>query len=286
MDQAAPGTPVVLTIAGFDPTAGAGIAADLKTFAAHNCYGVAAITALTVQNTAGVSAVQPVAAKLLRATLDALSEDIAPAVIKIGMLANAENTRAVAAWLERFPETPVVLDPILRSTSGATLLDEPGFKELRKSLLLRATVATPNIDEAARLSGSPVGNLEEMKHAARELVAAGVKAVLITGGHLDKAIDILFDGHELKELPGDRIKTEHTHGTGCAFSSAVAANLALGKGLLESAVLAKAYVQRALEKSIAVGAGHGSPNHFYRFQQVAPPRAGGGEPHHMSSGHR
>lgn len=281
-----PGFPIVLTIAGFDPCAGAGVGADLKTFAAHNCYGIAAITALTVQNTSGVRLVEPIAGKLLGETLNALTEDITPSGVKIGMLGSAENVRVVVSFLEKLSDVPVVLDPVFRSTSGAPLLEEKGIRELRTNLLKRVSVITPNLEEASRLLGFPVGSLEEMKRAASELVAAGARAAIITGGHLERPLDVLFDGTEHTVLPGERIKNGNTHGTGCAFSSAVAANLALGKGFLEAAVLAKAYVAKAIEKGFAIGAGSGAPNHLYRLQQSMPPRAGGPEPHALSMGHR
>ncbi len=287
MGQNTAGIPVVLAIAGFDPSAGAGIAADLKTAAAHNCYGVAAITALTVQNTTGVRGVEPVAGKLLAETLNCLVEDIGFAAIKIGMLGSAENVRVVASFLEKFSGLPVVLDPVMRSSSGAILLEEKGVKELRACLLRRVSVVTPNLEEASRLAGFPVGSLDDMKRAAVELVAAGARAVIVTGGHLEKPVDVLFDGIEHTILPGERAKNGHTHGTGCTFSSAIAANLALGKTLVEAAVLAKAYVSKAIEKSIAVGAGRSLPSHLYRLQQTQPARVSIAEPAEVhSAGHR
>jgi hydroxymethylpyrimidine/phosphomethylpyrimidine kinase len=279
------GTPVVLTIAGFDPCAGAGIAADLKTLAANGCYGVAAITALTVQNTASVRSVEPVKGKLLGEMLQAIAEDVHLAAVKIGMLGSAENVRVVAAFLQK-SDIPVVLDPVVQASSGAVLLDEKGLKELRGALMARATVITPNLAEAALLVGFPVTNVDEMKKAAAELVAAGARAALITGGHLDKPVDVLWDKEQCVLLPGDKVKTHHTHGTGCAFSSALAAGLAQGKNLHEAAVLAKAYVYTALERGFTVGAGAGSPDHLYRLHPNQIFRAGGAEPHHMEVGHR
>lgn len=277
--------PVVLTIAGFDPCSGAGITADLKTLAANNCYGVAAISALTVQNTAGVRSVEPVKGKILGEMLQAIAEDVHLAAIKIGMLGNAENVRVVAAFLQKL-DIPIVLDPVVQSSGGSVLLDDKGLKELRAQLMSRATVITPNLAEAALLVGFPVTNVDEMKKAATELVAAGARAVVVTGGHLEKPVDVLFDGQNCVILPGDRVKTNHTHGTGCAFSSALAAGLALGQSLAEAAVLAKAFVFTALERSFAVGAGPGSPDHLYRLHPNQVFRAGGAEPHHMEVGHR
>ena len=278
--------PVILTIAGFDPSAGAGVAADLKTIAAHHARGIAAITALTVQNTKEVKRVEPVSSKLLSETLDALMEDIHPAAIKIGMLGSVDNVRAVVAFLEKLPDVPVVLDPVLRATSGAAMLSEKAWKELRAHLLGRVTVVTPNIEEAAALAGFPVTNVAEMQHAAAELVAAGAKNAIVTGGHLDKPADVLFDGTTHTVLPGEKIKSPNTHGTGCAFSTAVAVELAMGRSVMESAVLAKAYVAQAIERGFAVGAGAGQPHHLYRLEMQMAPRAGGSEPHHMDAGHR
>jgi hydroxymethylpyrimidine/phosphomethylpyrimidine kinase len=278
--------PTVLTIAGFDPLAGAGVAADLKTIAAHNGRGVAAITALTVQNTQGVKRIEAVSSKLLAETLDTLAEDIRPAAIKIGMLGSVENVRAVVAFLEKMTDVPVVLDPVWRATSGAPMIGEKAWKELRAHLLGRVTVVTPNLEEAAALAGFPVTNVEEMKRAAAELVGAGAKNAIVTGGHLDRPVDVLYDGTEHTMLPGEKIKNGNTHGTGCAFSSAVAVNLALGHTVVEAAVLAKAYVFKAIEHGYAVGAGMGQPNHLYRLEIPVLARAGGSEPHHMDAGHR
>ncbi len=241
--------PVLLTIAGFDPCAGAGIAADLKTFAAHNGYGVAAITAITVQSTRGVRGVQPVSAEVLRAQLEELVKDMPISAVKIGMLGTRANVQVVAELLEKKKFPHVVLDPVLRATSGMELLDAAGVKELSRRLLSRATVITPNIAEAAE-------KLREM----------GARAVVITGGDLEKPVDIFYDGSEFTPFGSDRVKSENTHGTGCTFSSAIAANLAAGRQLADSVVLAKAYVAKAIEKGYPLGKGRGPLNHFYRYQ--------------------
>lgn len=277
---------IVLTIAGFDPSAGAGIAADLKTIAAHNCNGIAAITALTVQNTQGVLRVEPVESRLLAEMLDALSSDIQISAVKIGMLGSVENLHAVVAFLEKLRDIPVVLDPVWHATSGAALLTEKAWKELRSDLLGRVTVVTPNLEEAAALAGFPVTNVDEAKRAAVELVSAGAKNAIVTGGHLDKPVDVLFDGIVHTLLSGDRFKNGNTHGTGCAFSTALAVNMGLGYPLSQAAVLAKAYVSKAIEHGFSLGRGTGQPNHLYRLDLPTVPRAGGSEPHHMDSGHR
>src|SRR5579864_8692873 len=222
--------PILLTIAGFDPSCGAGVAADLKTFAAHNCYGVAAVTALTVQSTQGVTAVHSTPAATLRAQLDALAADMNIAAVKIGMLAIKTNAAAVAEFLDKHSFAHVVLDPIVKSSAGnAELLDAGGLKFLREELMKRASVITPNMDEAALLTGLEVKDLAGMKTAAQKLAEMGAKAVVVTGGHLEKPTDVLFEGGAVETFEGDHVKSENTHGSGCTFSSAVAAQLACGQ---------------------------------------------------------
>ena len=259
--------PVVLSIGGFDPSSGAGITADLKTLAAENCYGVAAITALTVQNTQGVASVHPLDPSLLRLSIENLLADDQVKAIKIGMLANRPNAEIVGAILEAHAGIPAVLDPVIRATSGLTLLDLEGVTYLREHLLGLVRVITPNLDESAALTGLKVENVEGMKAAAQKLVEWGAHAVVVTGGHLDKAIDVFFDGAEFETFVGDRIKPDNTHGTGCTFASAIAANLALGRSLREAVVFAKAYVTEAIRKAYPVGAGRMPLNHLHRMQQ-------------------
>jgi hydroxymethylpyrimidine/phosphomethylpyrimidine kinase len=262
-----PAWPVVLSVAGFDPSAGAGIIADLKTFAAHNCYGVAAITALTIQNSQGVSSVHPVEPSVLRESILSVLSDGRVKAIKIGMLYNQEIAEVLRETLDSNPNLPAVLDPVVRSSNDFELLDGAGMDFLRRELLPRVTVVTPNLAEAAALTGMPVENLEGMRAAARKLVELGARAVVVTGGHLDKAIDVLFDGTQMESFAGDRIKPDNTHGTGCTFSSAVAANLALGRQLRDAVVLAKAYVVEAIRQSFPVGPGRVPLNHLYRMAQ-------------------
>lgn len=262
--------PVVLAIAGFDPSAGAGIAADLKTFSAHNCYGVAAITALTIQNSQGAAAVHPTDPRILRESIRALLEDGRVQAIKIGMLANRANAEVVCEVLDANSSLPAVLDPVISSSNGLELLDAAGLELLRQQLLSRVTVVTPNLAEAAALTGLKVDNPETMKAAARKLVEMGAKAAVITGGLLDKPVDVLFDGLELESFVGDRVKPDNTHGTGCTFSSAVAANLALGRQLRDAVVLAKAFVTEAIRKAFPIGPGSLPLNHLYRM--AAQPR--------------
>jgi hydroxymethylpyrimidine/phosphomethylpyrimidine kinase len=259
--------PVVLSIAGFDPSSGAGIAADLKTLAAHDCYGVAAITALTIQNTQGVTGVSPTEAAVLRETIAALLADGRVKAIKVGMLANRANAEVVTEILGSNPALPSVLDPVLRSSSGRDLADAACQEFLRLQLIKLVCVITPNLFEASALTGLPVENQEGMKAAARKLVEMGARAVVVTGGHLDKAIDVFFDGSTLEVFIGDRVKPDNTHGAGCTFSSAIAANLALGRQLRDAVVLAKAYVTEAIRKAYVVGPGRVPLNHLYRMTQ-------------------
>ena len=265
--------PILLTIAGFDPSCGAGVSADLKTFAAHNCYGIAAITALTVQSTQGVRSVHPTPAPTLRAQLDALAEDCHIAAVKIGMLGTKANAVAVADFIDKHKFAHIVLDPVTKPTAGSPeLIDEGGLKFLRDEFIRRATVITPNIPEAEFLTGITIKDVADMKTAALKLGEQGAKAVIVTGGHLERPVDVVWEGGEVTQLAGDAVKSENTHGSGCTFSSAIAAQLALGQQLHEAAILAKAYVTKAIEKSYSVGKGPGPLNHFFRFYQEPPTR--------------
>ena len=271
-----PAPPVVLTIAGFDPSSGAGVTADIKTIAAHNCYGTACITTLTVQNTAGVQRVEPVAAETVRATLRELTADIAPAAVRIGMLGSVAIVDVVAEFLDITKPPNVVLDPIFKSSSGTALLEDPGIERLGKLLLPLASVVTPNIDEAAVLAGMSVGSVEEMKAAACKLHAMGAQNVVVTGGHLERPTDVLSialpEGHfEQLEFVSDRVRSTSTHGTGCAFATALAANLAHGRQLRYAIVLAKAYVSKAISRAYPVGKGSGPLHHLYRMDEQPRP---------------
>jgi hydroxymethylpyrimidine/phosphomethylpyrimidine kinase len=265
--------PILLTIAGFDPCCGAGVGADLKTFAAHNCYGVAAVAALTVQSTQGVRDVHPTPSAILRAQLEALAEDCVISCVKIGMLANRANASVVAEFLDKYKFTHVVLDPVSRPTAGdAELLDASGLKFVRDELLKRASVITPNMPEAEFLTGMEVKDLNAMKLAGQKLIEMGARNVIVTGGHLDRPIDVLCEGSEVETFGGDHVKSPNTHGSGCTFSSAIAAQLALGQQLRDAVILSKAYVTKAIEKSYAIGKGAGPLNQLYRFHQEPPPR--------------
>jgi|HubBroStandDraft_6_1064221.scaffolds.fasta_scaffold287127_2 hydroxymethylpyrimidine/phosphomethylpyrimidine kinase len=258
--------PILLTIAGFDPSCGAGIAADLKTFAAHGCYGVAAITSVTVQNTQTVEAVHNTPSAELREQLEVLVKDGDIAAVKIGMLGNRGNAVVVAEFLDAHTFAHVVHDPVMKSSSDSELLDAGGVKYVATELLKRSSVITPNIAEAEILTGINIKDVADMEAAARKLVEMGAKAVIVKGGHMEKAIDVVFDGTEMHQLSGDKVKLENTHGTGCTFASALTAQLAAGRGLVEAATLAKAYVMKAIEKAYPVGKGRLPLDHFYRMK--------------------
>lgn len=251
--------PVVLSIAGFDPSSGAGITADIKTIAAHKCYGMACITALTVQSTRGVKAVEPVEGRMITETLEALANDVDFAAVKIGMLGSAEAARSVAAFLKRHQPRHVVLDPILKSSSGMDLLAKDAFHVLKDRLLSLATVITPNIAEAAALTGVTISNTDDMEAAALLLHRMGARDVIITGGHLESPVDLVspHPGKRVTMLSGEKIASRSTHGTGCALSTALACNLALGKKLADAARAAKRFVESALRNPPAVGKGVG-----------------------------
>jgi hydroxymethylpyrimidine kinase/phosphomethylpyrimidine kinase len=265
--------PILLTIAGFDPGCGAGIVADIKTFAAHGCYGVAAITAITVQNTQGVEDVQNSPCATLRAQLDVLAKDSDIAAVKIGMLGNRGNAAVVAEFLDAHNFAHVVHDPVMKSSSGAELLDPAGIKFVTTELLKRSSVITPNVPEAEILTGITIKDIGDMEAAARKLVELGARAVIVKGGHMERAVDVLFDGSEAVPLAGDRVREETLHGTGCAFAAAVAAQLASGRPLVEAAMLAKAYITKAIEKSYPTGKGRSPLDHFYRHK-IEPPARG------------
>ncbi len=258
--------PVALTIAGFDPSSGAGITADLAVFAAHNVFGIAAITALTVQSTTGVQRVESVHAELLTETLACLETDLPPAGIKIGMLAGPAQVAAVAAYLrslrtrERGPF--VVLDPVLRSSSGKDLLSTEGLDCLQADLLPLVGIVTPNTEELSVLTGLPCGTQEEIEAATVALCDRypGL-SVLVTGGHRTRPDDVLLNGGRFSVLPGERIETRATHGTGCALSSALLCGLLRGNPYAQAACDAKAYVATAMRQAVPRGAGRG-PMHL------------------------
>jgi len=257
---------ILLTIAGFDPSCGAGVAADLKTFAAHGSYGIAAITSLTVQNTQAVEAVHNTPSAELREQLEVLVKDCEIAAVKVGMLGNRGNAVVVAEFLDAHTFAHVVHDPLMKSSSDSELLDAGGIKYVATELLRRSSVITPNIPEAEILTGITIQDVNDMEAAAQKLVEMGAKAVIVKGGHMEKATDVVFDGKEIHQLGGDKVKLENTHGTGCTFAAALTAQLAAGRGLVEAATLAKAYVMKAIEKAYPVGKGRMPLDHFFRMR--------------------
>jgi hydroxymethylpyrimidine/phosphomethylpyrimidine kinase len=259
----------VLAIAGFDPSSGAGVTADLMVFAAHGLFGVSCITGLTVQSTLGVRSVVPVSVEIVHDTLDCLQSDLPLAGIKIGMLATAENVAMVSEFLEMLREVgrraPVVLDPVLRSSSGRELLDAEGVSVMRRRLLPLVNWVTPNREELGVLTGYSIGRREDLPNAARVLQAMGSTLnVVVTGGDLEIPDDLLLlDGGEIVCLTGEKIVSKSTHGTGCAFSSALLSRVVLGDPVEEAASRAKTYVAEAIRTAEAIGHGTGPVNHLW-----------------------
>jgi hydroxymethylpyrimidine/phosphomethylpyrimidine kinase len=256
--------PIALTIAGSDSGGGAGIQADLKTFHAFGVFGTSALTAITAQNTLGVSAVHPVPVEVVRAQIDAVAHDLRPASIKTGMLATAELVESVADAIRDHELTYYVLDPVMVATSGDRLLDEDAEDAVAGLLLPLSALVTPNLHEARILTGMEITSLDDMGKAARRLVDSGASAALLKGGHLkeEEAVDLLWDGQSELTWRRPRIGTRHTHGTGCTLSAAVAAALARGEPMGRAVELAVTYVARAIESAPGLGQGHGPVNHF------------------------
>jgi hydroxymethylpyrimidine/phosphomethylpyrimidine kinase len=251
-----------LTIAGSDSSAGAGIQADLKTFAAHGVFAATAVTAVTVQNSRRLTDVIAMPPAAVAAQIDLVAEDYDLAAVKIGMLATGAIAAAVAERLSSLNLPNVVLDTVISSTTGVTLLDAGGIAVLRDQLLPAATVVTVNAPEAELLTGLSVTSIDEARQAAMALGEMGARAVIVKGGHLEgPAIDLLFDGRVVTELYAERILTRHTHGTGCTFASALAARLALGDDLVTAARAAKDYVTRAIRHAPGLGQGRGPLGH-------------------------
>jgi hydroxymethylpyrimidine/phosphomethylpyrimidine kinase len=255
---------VALTIAGSDSGGGAGIQADLKTFHAFGVFGTAAITAITAQNTVGVRAVQKIEPGIVSEQIRAVAEDLSPAALKTGMLADAEIIEAVAAAIKDTELENLVIDPVMVAKSGDRLLEADAVTALATELLPLSEVVTPNLPEAAILADLTVESVDDMKRAALTIIERGAKSVLVKGGHLagDTLVDIYFDGHEWNEWREPRLNTRHTHGTGCTLSAAICAGLALGRTRLQAVADARSFTRRAIESAPALGAGHGPLNHW------------------------
>ncbi len=263
--------PRLLTIAGSDSGGGAGVQADLKTFAAHGAHGMSAITAVTAQNTREVTAVAELAPEVVTAQIDAVFDDIGVDAVKIGMLSSARLVRAVAGCLERHRPRHVVLDPVMVAKSGDALLRDDAVKALQEELLPLASLVTPNLPEAARLSGLPVGSEDQRLAAARRIGTRG-RAVLIKGGHGegDEVVDLLVASDVVRRFAHPRLVSTSTHGTGCTLSSAIAARLASGEELAAAVGGAIDYLRGAIEAAFPLGGGHGPVNHFHAMRTVAP----------------
>lgn len=255
-----------LTIAGSDSGAGAGIQADLKTFAAFGVYGTSVITAITAQNTLGVTQILELAPDLVAAQIDAVIRDIGTQALKTGMLANSAIIDVVAEKVREYHLQNLVVDPVMVAKGGDLLLRQEAIETLRARLIPLATIVTPNLPEAEQLTGIRATRLREIKEAARRIIAMGARSVVIKGGHRKgPATDIFYDGKKFRELSSPRVSTANTHGTGCTFSAAIAAGLAKGEKLEQAVVEAKRYITHAIRKGFAIGSGHSPVHHFYRF---------------------
>jgi hydroxymethylpyrimidine/phosphomethylpyrimidine kinase len=257
--------PKALTIAGSDSGGGAGIQADLKTFAALGVYGMSAVTAITAQNTCGVSAVQAIDAEVVAAQIRAVTSDIGVDAAKTGMLFSTEIITAVVSAIRETGIRQLVVDPVMVATSGDRLLQPAAEASLRTLLFPLATVVTPNLEEAAVLVGRKLISLEDMRAAAAEIVAQGAHAVVVKGGHATtaKATDVFYDGHSMELLQSEVVETPNTHGTGCTLSAAIAAYLARGVPLVEAVRRAKTYITGALKHALSIGQGSGPVGHFW-----------------------
>ncbi len=254
----------LLTIAGSDSSGGAGIQADLKTFAAHNVYGMSVITSVTAQNTTGVTDVVDLPAEFIGKQLDAVFTDIYPDAVKIGMLSNQEAVKEIVKKLKQYEATKIVVDPVMVSTSGSSLMKSSAVKSIINELFPLATIITPNMDEASVLSGIEVNNKEDMEEAAKIISASLKGAILITGGHLEEnSDDFLYIEGQGFWIKGEKLENPNTHGTGCTLSSAIAVNLAKDKDIVESVKTAKEYLEGAIKDNFDLGKGRGPLNHLY-----------------------
>lgn len=259
-------TPIALTIAGSDSGGGAGIQADLKTFAAFEVYGASALTAVTAQNTLGVTAVHELPVDVVRAQIDAVATDLGMNAVKTGMLSSAAIIDAVAERLQHHNARQLVVDPVMVAKGGDRLLREDAVAALASRLMPLALVSTPNAEEAAALCGRPVETMEQARGAAEAIHGMGCRYVVVKGGHFgEDAVDVLYDGSTFTEYPAKRIATTSTHGTGCTFASAVAAGLARGNAVENAVSNAKAYVTAAIAAAPSIGAGHGPLHHFHAW---------------------
>ena len=258
--------PVAMTVAGSDSGGGAGVQADLKTFAALGVYGASTLTAITAQNTVAVTAVHELPTELIAAQIEAVVSDIGVDSVKTGMLSSSKIVEIVAKELERHGIRNLVVDPVMVAKSGAPLLREEAVDSVRTRLIPLAALVTPNVPEAETLTGLKVETDEDMREAARRIIVMGAGAVVVKGGHREgPATDLYYDGADFVEFSSERFETANTHGTGCTFASAAAAGLAQGKSVVEAVALAKEYVTEAIRHSYPLGQGHGPVHHFWRL---------------------
>jgi len=258
--------PSALTVAGSDSGGGAGIQADLKTFAAWGVYGTSALTAITAQNSMAVTAVHEIPTEVIAAQIEAVMSDIGADAVKTGMLSSSAIVEVVANELRRHRVDRLVVDPVMVSKSGDSLLREEAVEALRTQLLPLALVVTPNIPEAEVLTGMTIASQEDMCRAAEMIAGLGARCVVVKGGHLaGPATDLFYDGSHFQTFTAPRIDTLNTHGTGCTFASAVAAGLAREMGVLDAVAQAKEYVTEAIRRSFPIGQGHGALNHFFKL---------------------
>lgn len=257
---------VALTIAGSDSGGGAGIQADLKTFAAHGVFGTSAVTAVTAQSTLGITMLEAMPADLVTAQIEAVMSDIGAQAAKTGMLVNAAIVEAVAAAVEDLEIPFLVVDPVMVASSGERLLDDEALGTLKTELLGRAFVVTPNVPEAETLAGMAIRTEDDRHEAARRIAALGPRSVIVTGGHFSSAavIDVLYDGHDIVEFAHERLPGPPLHGTGCTFAAALTAHIALGRTLRDAIPLAQQYVAGAIRGAPDLGRGRGPLNHFWR----------------------
>jgi hydroxymethylpyrimidine/phosphomethylpyrimidine kinase len=258
--------PTAMTIAGSDSGGGAGIQADLKTFAALGVYGTSTLTAITAQNTLRVTAVHEIPTNIIAAQIEAVITDIGADAVKTGMLSSSAIVEVVAQELKRHRVEALVIDPVMVAKSGDPLLQKEAVEALRSKLVPMAAVVTPNIPEAEVLTGMKIASPEDMRQAAEQIIQMGARGVVVKGGHLEgPATDLFYDGSRFQEFTAPRINTGNTHGTGCTFASAIAAGLARGMSAIDSVAQAKEYVTEAIRRSFPIGQGHGPLSHFYKL---------------------
>ncbi len=258
-----------LSIAGSDCSGGAGIQADIKTFAALGCFGMSVIVAVVAENTSRVISIQDVIPAMIKDQIDAVFEDIEVDAVKVGMLSGTNTMKAVADKLREYNPPNIVIDPVMIAKGGCALMAPAAWDTLKEEIIPLSFLLTPNIPEAEKITGIDINTIPDMQRAAQTIHEMGAENVLIKGGHLQgNAVDILFDGKEFASFSSERIDTKNTHGTGCTLSSAITANLANGMDLHKAVEEAKKYITMAIKYSLNIGKGHGPLNHFYEFYQM------------------